>query len=210
MKIKNKMIAAIAVLGLAVAGLTATSAAYAADLGDLIILSELFNGGTLGGTTGRSVTVQSGDTLSGIAATFLGNANLWPSIASLNSLSNPDLIFPGQVLSLPAATLNNGDIFGGNSLGNLLILDQLFGGDGGLLNGGFLGGNDLGDLLILNQLFGTNGNIFNGGMLGGNSLGNLLILDQLFGGDGGLLNGGGDLGNLLILDQLFGGGLNNL
>jgi LysM repeat protein len=45
-----------------------------------------------------SYTVQRGDTLSGIGAKF---GVSWQSIAQLNDLSNPNLIFPGQVLLIP-------------------------------------------------------------------------------------------------------------
>lgn len=44
-----------------------------------------------------SYTVRKGDTLSGVAARFDLN---WRRIASINQISNPDLIFPGQVLKL--------------------------------------------------------------------------------------------------------------
>jgi len=47
--------------------------------------------------------VKSGDTLSAIARDHLGGSSRWPEIARLNSLSNPDLIFPGQQLTLPSA-----------------------------------------------------------------------------------------------------------
>ena len=49
--------------------------------------------------------VQSGDTLSGIADERLGNAARWPEIFELNShlVSDPDKIFPGQVLAMPGA-----------------------------------------------------------------------------------------------------------
>ena len=237
MKIAKKLISglvALAFLGvgvLTVAPVVKAQSSDPANLGDLIILSQLFNGGNLG-TSGKSVTVQSGDTLSGIAKTFLGSASLFPEIASLNNISNPNLIFPGEVLQLPAttaATLNNGNVLGNNTLGNLLILDQLFGGNngGGIFgNGGVLGngGSTLGNLFILDQLFGGNGNggIFNGGGIlgnGNNTLGNLFVLDALFGGNNGggifgnsgiLGNGGSTLGNLFILNQLFGNGTNNL
>jgi LysM repeat protein len=48
-------------------------------------------------------TVQSGDTLSGIAKKFLGNANEYMDIFNANrdQLSDPDKIKPGQVLKLP-------------------------------------------------------------------------------------------------------------
>lgn len=49
--------------------------------------------------------VVRGDTLSAIARRHLGSANRWPEIAELNRdiVPNPNLIFPGQVLRLPAA-----------------------------------------------------------------------------------------------------------
>lgn len=48
-------------------------------------------------------TVKSGDSLSRIAANVLGNMAQWPQIASLNSISAPYVIYPGQVLQLPGA-----------------------------------------------------------------------------------------------------------
>jgi len=49
------------------------------------------------------VLVESGDTLSGIAKARLGDASRFPEIFDLNTelLSDPDKIFPGQVLTLP-------------------------------------------------------------------------------------------------------------
>ena len=48
-------------------------------------------------------TVQSGDTLSGIAKRVLGNANDYMEIFNANrdQLSDPDTIKPGQVLKIP-------------------------------------------------------------------------------------------------------------
>jgi len=48
-------------------------------------------------------TVVSGDTLSGIAAQYYGDANEWPRIfeANRNQIHDPDHIFPGQVLRMP-------------------------------------------------------------------------------------------------------------
>ena len=48
-------------------------------------------------------TVVAGDTLSGIAQARYGNASLWPRLfeANRDQISNPDLIFPGQVLRIP-------------------------------------------------------------------------------------------------------------
>jgi LysM repeat protein len=53
----------------------------------------------------RTYTVQSGDTLSGIAQQQLGDASRWPEIFLLNrSIRHPDRISPGQVLTLPGDT----------------------------------------------------------------------------------------------------------
>jgi nucleoid-associated protein YgaU len=53
----------------------------------------------------RTYTVQSGDTLSGIAQQQLGDASRWPEIFLLNrSIRHPDRISPGQVLTLPVDT----------------------------------------------------------------------------------------------------------
>lgn len=48
-------------------------------------------------------TVATGDSLSGIAQQFYGDASLWPRILEANQdhIANPDLIFPGQVLCIP-------------------------------------------------------------------------------------------------------------
>lgn len=46
---------------------------------------------------GQTYTVQSGDTLSGIAAKF---GTSWQRLADLNGLANPNLIYPGQVLTI--------------------------------------------------------------------------------------------------------------
>lgn len=54
-------------------------------------------------TAGNSYTVKPGDTLSKIAKEHLGDANAYMKIfeANRDKLSNPDLIKPGQVLTLP-------------------------------------------------------------------------------------------------------------
>ncbi len=51
----------------------------------------------------REHVVQPGDTLSAIAAPHYGNASLYPRIVRANptQISDPDLIFPGQVLRVP-------------------------------------------------------------------------------------------------------------
>jgi nucleoid-associated protein YgaU len=51
----------------------------------------------------RTYTVKSGDTLSGISKSQLGNANDYMKIfeANRDQLSDPDKIKPGQVLKIP-------------------------------------------------------------------------------------------------------------
>ena len=46
-------------------------------------------------------TVKAGDTISKIARDELGEMARWQEIASLNNISTPFTIFPGQVLQLP-------------------------------------------------------------------------------------------------------------
>ena len=52
--------------------------------------------------------VKSGDTLSGIAKRFYGDANRYHEIFEANRpmLSDPDKIYPGQTLRVPGATLH--------------------------------------------------------------------------------------------------------
>lgn len=53
-------------------------------------------------TENKTYTVKKGDTLWGIAKTFYGSGAQYPKIVSSNSgISNPNLIYPGQVLSIP-------------------------------------------------------------------------------------------------------------
>ena len=46
-------------------------------------------------------TVVAGDTLWGIAARHLGAGDRWPEIAAASRVHHPDLIHPGQVLTIP-------------------------------------------------------------------------------------------------------------
>ena len=59
--------------------------------------------GSVGRTTTRLYTVVAGDTLSHIAQRHYGDAGRWPAIfdANRDKLSDPDRIFPGQVLRIP-------------------------------------------------------------------------------------------------------------
>jgi len=52
----------------------------------------------------KMVQVKSGDTLSKIAKEYLGSANRYPEIFEANKpmLKDPDEIFPGQILRIPA------------------------------------------------------------------------------------------------------------
>jgi LysM repeat protein len=49
----------------------------------------------------RSHTVVAGETLSGIAQQFYGDASLFPLIAAANGITDPDHIEVGQVLTIP-------------------------------------------------------------------------------------------------------------
>lgn len=53
----------------------------------------------------RTYTVVAGDSLSKIAKKLLGDGNRWRDIHALNkdTVKNPDLIRPGQVLKIPNA-----------------------------------------------------------------------------------------------------------
>src|SRR5262249_13435407 len=63
-------------------------------------------------------TVVANDSLSGIAQRIYGDPNLWPRIfqANQDQISDPTLIFPGQVLLIPATaqyTVVDGDSVSG-------------------------------------------------------------------------------------------------
>jgi nucleoid-associated protein YgaU len=53
----------------------------------------------------ETYTVKSGDSLSKIAKHVYGDANSWHKIydANRDKIKNPDLIHPGQVLTIPSA-----------------------------------------------------------------------------------------------------------
>jgi nucleoid-associated protein YgaU len=53
----------------------------------------------------RTYTVVAGDSLSKIAKKLYGNANEWKRIyeANRDTVKNPDVIHPGQVLKIPEA-----------------------------------------------------------------------------------------------------------
>ncbi|OBK19512.1 LysM peptidoglycan-binding domain-containing protein [Mycobacterium asiaticum] len=49
----------------------------------------------------RTYTVESGDTLWAIAERFYGDGSRYHAIADASGIPNPDLIYPGQVLTIP-------------------------------------------------------------------------------------------------------------
>jgi nucleoid-associated protein YgaU len=49
----------------------------------------------------RTYTVVSGDTLWAISERFYGDGNQYQRIADASDVANPDLIYPGQVLTIP-------------------------------------------------------------------------------------------------------------
>jgi LysM repeat protein len=52
----------------------------------------------------RSYTVQPGDTLYGISQRYWGNGNYWPALyqANRSKISDPNLIYAGQVVTIPS------------------------------------------------------------------------------------------------------------
>jgi LysM repeat protein len=74
---------------------------------DAMITRQQSSGKSEKVATARRYTVQRGDTLSSIAQRFYGRAADWNRLFSANKsvLSNPDMIFPGQVLTLPPGQL---------------------------------------------------------------------------------------------------------
>ena len=49
----------------------------------------------------RTYTVVSGETLWAIAERFYGDSSKYQQIANASGISNPDLLHPGQVLTIP-------------------------------------------------------------------------------------------------------------
>jgi len=64
-------------------------------------LSSSSNARTAAGGGSTQYTVQSGDTLGRIANRFYGDPLTWEKIAAANNITNPDLIYPGQVFNIP-------------------------------------------------------------------------------------------------------------
>lgn len=75
-------------------------------------------------TTASTYTVQSGDTLSGIAAKFGTN---YQTLASLNGISNPNLIYVGQVLQVTGSASNSSVYYTVQSGDNLSSIASRYG-----------------------------------------------------------------------------------
>ena len=59
----------------------------------------------LGGSSSSTYTIQSGDTLSGIAAKY---GTDYQALADMNGIANPNLIYPGQVIKVPGSSSSAG------------------------------------------------------------------------------------------------------
>ena len=72
-----------------------------ADFSDVTTGSSTVQGG---GAGERSYTVEKGDNLSAISKRFYGKSKYWKQIfdANRDTIENPDLIYPGQTIKLPA------------------------------------------------------------------------------------------------------------
>jgi LysM repeat protein len=72
----------------------------------LVTLSMLASGMVLAQT--KDHIVSGGDTLSGIAAKYFGDARLWPELLKYNSIADPHWIYTGDVIKIPTEdVLNN-------------------------------------------------------------------------------------------------------
>ena len=67
--------------------------------------SDVNSGSSSTASTSKTYTVVSGDSLSKIAKKFYGDASEWKKIhaANIDKVPNPDLIHPGQELTIPDA-----------------------------------------------------------------------------------------------------------
>ena len=75
-------------------------------------------------TTTSTYTVQSGDTLSGIASKF---GTSYQTLASLNGISNPNLIYVGQVLQVTGSTTSSSVYYTVQSGDNLSSIASRYG-----------------------------------------------------------------------------------
>jgi LysM repeat protein len=70
-----------------------------------VVHAQLTADVSLASSSASSYTVESGDTLSSIAASVLGSSGEWTAIyqANTGTISNPNLIMPGEVLTIPGS-----------------------------------------------------------------------------------------------------------
>ncbi|MEK7543770.1 MAG: LysM domain-containing protein [Patescibacteria group bacterium] len=66
-----------------------------------IMEGQVTSGTSVSQPTLKTYTVVAGDTLWGVAVAQYNNGYKWEEIAKANALVNPDLIHPGNVLTLP-------------------------------------------------------------------------------------------------------------
>lgn len=75
---------------------------------------EVIGGSGGGGGTGeQTYTIEKGDTLSAIAKRFYGKPKYWHQVyeANRDTIEDPDRIFPGQTIKLPAIDIDgDGDL----------------------------------------------------------------------------------------------------
>jgi nucleoid-associated protein YgaU len=75
---------------------------------------EVIGGSGGGGGTGeQTYTIEKGDTLSAIAKRFYGKSKYWHQVyeANRDTIEDPDRIFPGQTIKLPAIDIDgDGDL----------------------------------------------------------------------------------------------------
>jgi nucleoid-associated protein YgaU len=82
-----------------------TPSAPRADFSDVRGASSTTAPADAPAASARTYTVKAGDSLSKIAQRELGDASKWHAIydANRDKISDPDLIHPGQVLTMPTA-----------------------------------------------------------------------------------------------------------
>ncbi|TXH72185.1 MAG: LysM peptidoglycan-binding domain-containing protein [Lysobacteraceae bacterium] len=80
----------------------------------VVSTEEVLGGSGGGGGTGaQSYTIEKGDTLSAISKRFYGKAKFWRQIfeANRDTIADPDKIYPGQTITLPAIDIDgDGDL----------------------------------------------------------------------------------------------------
>ncbi len=78
-----------------------------------VTTTEEITGGEGGGTGAQTYTIEKGDTLSAVSKRFYGKAKFWRQIfeANRDTIKDPDRIFPGQTIKLPAIDVDgDGDL----------------------------------------------------------------------------------------------------